>query len=74
MIYVLLALAVTLFLFIALGYNRNISPMQYRRNKKQFLALFGLFIVTLGMFVTVEANAVGIVFDPLRGGLTRSIL
>ena len=72
MIYVLLAVVVTVFLFIALGYNRNISPMQYRRNPKQYLALFGLFIVTLGMYVTVEANAVGIVFDPLRGGLQEA--
>ncbi len=72
MLYVVLALAVTVFVFIALGYDYKISPLRYRSNSKQLLAFFGLSIVLLGMFVTVEANAVGIVFDPLNGGLQEA--
>ena len=69
MIYILLAIVVTVFLFIALGYNTKISPMKYRKSPKQLLSVFGLLIVLLGMFTTVEANSVGIVYDPLSGGL-----
>lgn len=69
MMYILLAVLVTVILFVLLGYDPRVSPKRYQRNAKQLLAFSGLFIVFLGMFVTVEANAVGIVYDPLMGCL-----
>jgi regulator of protease activity HflC (stomatin/prohibitin superfamily) len=70
--YIVFALFVTVFLFILLGYNPKIQPVKYRKNSKQLLSVFGLLIVLLGMFVTVEANSVGIVYDPLNGGLQEA--
>lgn len=69
MLYILLSLVTAVVLYVALGYDYQVKPPKYRRQPKQILAVFGLFVVGLGMFVTVNANEVGIVYDPLSGGL-----
>ena len=69
MFYVVISLFVVVFLYIALGYDYQVKPPKYRKQPKQMLAVFGFLIILLGTFVTVNANEVGIVYDPLSGGL-----
>lgn len=69
MLYIVLSVVTAVVLYVALGYDYQVKPPKYRRQPKQILAVFGLFVVGLGMFVTVNANEVGIVYDPLSGGL-----
>ncbi|MFU8793727.1 MAG: SPFH domain-containing protein [Acholeplasmataceae bacterium] len=49
--------------------HKNKKALQWKLTKLQLLAPLGFFVVVLGMFTTVNANEVGIVYDPLRGGL-----
>ncbi|HBD74410.1 MAG TPA: hypothetical protein DC003_02465 [Acholeplasmataceae bacterium] len=68
MFYILISFATVIFSFIVLGMDKN-KPSTYKRRPRQFLSLLGFFVIFLGTFVTVNANEVGIVYDPLSGGL-----
>lgn len=69
MFYILLSVVTVVFLYIALGFDYQTQPRRFRRQPRQLLAVFGFLVIFLGAFVTVNANEVGIVYDPLSGGL-----
>jgi len=69
MFYIVMSVFIVVFLYIALGYDYQVKPPKYRRQPKQLLSVFGFLVILLGTFVTVNANEVGIVYDPLSGGL-----
>jgi len=67
-----LAIVLTIVVFIGLGFGPRTdgyNALEYKPRKRQFFAVFALLIIVFGMFTTVNANEVGIVFDPLKGGL-----
>jgi regulator of protease activity HflC (stomatin/prohibitin superfamily) len=55
--------------FVALGFDFPNNPRVYKRRPRQWFALLGFLFIFTGMFVTVNANEVGITYDPLNGGL-----
>ena len=55
--------------FVALGFDFPNNPRVYKRRPRQWFALLGFLFIFTGMFVTVNANEVGISYDPLNGGL-----
>ena len=70
--YIIVSIILTGILFYALGFTTNITKNKrpvYQRNKKQFLSFFALLIILFGMFTTVQGNEVGIVYDPINGGI-----
>ncbi len=50
------------------------KPVTWNLSKKQFLAPLGLLVIFFGCFSTVGANQVGIVFNPISGGLQDQTL
>jgi regulator of protease activity HflC (stomatin/prohibitin superfamily) len=49
--------------------NKEAHKFGWKFKKLVLLAPLGFIIILFGMFTTVNANEVGIVYDPLRGGL-----
>lgn len=72
MFYIGLAVVLFIGLFIALGYD--INQKRWRLNAKQLLSIFGLIPLIFASFVLVSANRVGVLFDPLNGGISTTIL
>lgn len=72
MFYIVLSIFATIGSFIFLGYDQRIRPARYQKRPRQWFSLFGLLIIFFGTFTTVKANEVGIVYDPLNGGLQEN--
>jgi hypothetical protein len=67
MIYLAGAIIVSLILFAFLGFDPKKNT--WKRNRKQYFAFLGLIVVSFGLFTTVQGNEVGIVYNPLQGGI-----
>lgn len=77
MLFVIIGLVVTIALFVAQGfveikvedtrYGGYNTETQWKINKKQFLAILGLFICLGGFVTRVSANSVGVVYSPFGG-------
>lgn len=68
MLLVILSLIVTVVLFVGLGiYVDDNADWQWKIQKKQFLAVFGLSIMLFGCITKIPANHVGIVYSPFGG-------
>ncbi|HNX14904.1 MAG TPA: SPFH domain-containing protein [Oscillospiraceae bacterium] len=61
MSWIFLAIAVTVILFIALGYERDAQVLRWRGKRKQLISLFGLLLVVFGCFSSVPTGHTGIV-------------
>ncbi len=72
MFYIALAGILVIGLFVLLGYD--IDKKVWRMNAKQLLSIFGLVPLIFASFVLVNANRVGVLFDPLGGGIQTTIL
>lgn len=57
--------------FIALGFeiDRGFNQLKFRFRARQIAAFAVWFLSLAGMFAQVEGNEVGIVYDPLNGGI-----
>ena len=78
MIWTVLGLIIAAALFVVLGVSEEIVPAKsaferdrrkivWKFKRKQFFALFGLFICLFGFFTKIPANSVGIVYSPFGG-------
>ena len=69
-------IAIVLFIaaFIGLGLRQNSAGVYFKRTKRNFLAFLAFLIIIPSCFVTVNANEVGIVYDPLKGGIQDEAL
>ena len=56
-----LGIIVTVILFAFLGITKVGSSLTWKRNKKQFIALFGVIVIFLGFFTQVPTGHTGIV-------------
>lgn len=56
-------------IFIALSLVKTGGGMRFRVTGKSFLALFAVLFIIPSLFAQVNANEVGIVYDPLNGGI-----
>ena len=76
MSYLLLAGIVTIGLFIGLSIEKASygSKYYFKFKKRSYLAFFALFIAFFGFVTQIDANMVGIVYDPFRGGVQDSTL
>jgi regulator of protease activity HflC (stomatin/prohibitin superfamily) len=72
MFYIILSVILVIVLFVVLGYDY--TQKRWRINSKQLLMVFGLVPIIFGMFVMVNANRVGVLFDPLGGGVQDVLL
>lgn len=72
MFYIILAAVLFLALFIGLGYDTKQN--RWRMNGKQFLSILGLIPLVFASFVMINANTVGVLFDPLNGGTQDFLL
>lgn len=84
MFWLILGLLVAAVLFVILGITKVVIPAEnpYGRsreeerwvlNKKQFVALIGLFICLLGFYTKIPDNSVGIVYSPFSGTKTEAL-
>jgi len=72
MIYLFGAIVLSLVIFAFLGFDPRKNT--WKRNRKQFLSFLGLIVILFGTVTQVDANEVGIVYDPFRGGIQDSSL
>ncbi|XMB86200.1 SPFH domain-containing protein [Mycoplasmatota bacterium WC44] len=70
----LIILAIILFIILFILFGLDFRTQQWRMNAKQVLAIFGLIPIVFALFVMVPANRVGVLFDPLNGGIQDSLL
>ena len=63
----IISIVLFVFAFIALGYNPKNNT--FRFNAKQFLSPLAFLFLVFGMVVKIDANEVGIVYDPFAGGI-----
>lgn len=66
---VIFSLFAVITIFIGLSLVKTGDGMRFRVNKKSFLAFFAILFITPSFFAQVNANEVGIVYDPLNGGI-----
>lgn len=69
--YIIGSVFVVLVLFVLLGLKKgNIrGQFDFKVNQRQMFALLGFLIIVFGCFTQVEGNEVGIVYNPLKGGI-----
>jgi len=72
MFYIILSIILFIVLFIVFGFDY--TQKRWRLNAKQLLSVLGLLPIIFGMFVMVNANRVGVLFDPLGGGVQDVLL
>ena len=61
-------------LFIGFSLKRNSRGVYYSFSPKSFIAFAAFLIIIPSLFAQVNANEVGIVYDPLNGGLQETSL
>jgi len=66
-----LIIAVVLFIvaFVGLSLKQSSSGVFFQFSKKSFFAFFAFLLIIPALFAQVNANEVGIVYDPLNGGI-----
>ncbi len=71
MVLVIVTIILFIGVFIALGIevDRGYNNIRYKFKARQFSAFFVWFLLLFGMFAQVNGNEVGIVYDPLNGGI-----
>ncbi len=69
---IIISIVLFIVLFIALGFDYQ--QRRWRLNAKQLLSIFGLIPLVFASFVMVNANRVGVLFDPLSGGVQDNLL
>jgi regulator of protease activity HflC (stomatin/prohibitin superfamily) len=61
-------------LFISLNLKRNSQRVYWQFSRRSFLSFFALLLVIPSCFSQVNANEVGIIYDPLNGGIQEIAL
>jgi regulator of protease activity HflC (stomatin/prohibitin superfamily) len=64
----------TIVLFVVLSIQRGSQTAYFKVRARSFFAVLGLLAIIPSLFSTVNANEVGIVFDPLAGGIQDQAL
>lgn len=73
MVWLIIGIIVTLVLFVVLGLEEQQKENSYgkeivfKKNKRQFLCVFGLLICLFGCIAKVPVNSVGIIYSPFTG-------
>jgi|GEM_PF-286343 len=71
---ILLAIGLMVLLFIILGYSGKGRNRYWKLNKWQALSPLALLIVLFTSFAQIAGNEVGIIYDPLKGGIQETPL
>lgn len=74
MITIVLAIVLFFALFIGLSIRTNSQKVYFQFRGRSFLAFFAFLIILPSLFAQVDANQVGIVYDPLAGGIQDAAL
>jgi prohibitin 1 len=76
MFYLILAVFLTVGGFYAISATKSSygNKITFKVTKKSYLAFFFLFIAMFGFITQVDANMVGIVYDPFKGGVQDATL
>ena len=65
---------VVLYVVLGLEIERGKQTVSYRMRPRQIFAVFGFLIMIFGCFTIIEANQVGVKYDPFNGGLQTETL
>jgi len=76
MFYIVLSLIVTGAVFIAISSKKSSygKSVVFKVTRKSYLSFLFLFIAVFGFVTQVDANMVGIVYDPFKGGVQDATL
>lgn len=76
MFYIILSIFVTGLVFVAISSKKTSygKSMVFKVTAKSYLAFLCLFISVFGFITQVDANMVGIVYDPFNGGVQDATL
>lgn len=65
----LIIITIVLVLITAFGLGLDLNNDAWKPNKKMILSLIWLILIVFGCFTNIGANRVGIVYNPLKGGI-----
>lgn len=71
---VLIIITIVLVLITAFGLGLDLNNDAWKPNKKMLLSLIWLLLIVFGCFTNIGANRVGIVYNPLKGGIQNYTL
>lgn len=71
---VLIIISIVLTLITAFGLGIDLNDDKWKPNKKMLLSLVWLVLIVFGCFTNIGANRVGIVYNPLKGGIQNYTL
>jgi hypothetical protein len=66
---IIITLLLFIGLFVGLSLKQNSGGVYFQVRGRSFFALFAVLAILPSLFATVNANEVGIVYDPLSGGI-----
>lgn len=66
---ILIIITIVLILITAFGLGIDLNNDTWKPNKKMLLSLVWLILIVFGCFTNIGANRVGIVYNPLKGGI-----
>ncbi|MCK9544610.1 MAG: SPFH domain-containing protein [Novosphingobium sp.] len=81
--YIIGSIILIIILWVALGiefntqqnnFGNNVTNYGWKINKKQWLSLLGFIVILFGCFTMVNANQVGVLYDPFKGGIQDNLL
>lgn len=55
--------------FVGLSLERGANYVKFKYNGRSFLAVFAFLLIIPALFTQVNANELGIIYDPLNGGI-----
>lgn len=74
MVSIVLAFILVIGLFVGLSIRTNSQKVYFDFRPRSFFAVLGFLVIIPSLFAQVNANEVGIVYDPLNGGIQDEAL
>ncbi len=71
---IIISIVIFLALFIGLSLQQTNGELRFRFRARSLLGFFGFLAIVPACFAQVDANQVGIVYDPLAGGIQDEAL
>jgi len=73
MILLLVTILIFIGVFIALGFRPKNSKLEWKLRPIQLLSLLSFVLLFFELFIQIDANEVGIIYDPFKGGIQSNV-
>lgn len=73
MLLLIISLLLFIGLFVALGVKPKGTKIEWKFRPVQLFSLLSFVIIFFGLFIQIDANEVGIIYDPFKGGIQSKV-